>query len=524
MLEASYSKKVSIAHRKRFAQFFTPEKVAEVMVEWVIKGRTLNEVLEPAFGLGIFSRLILNQGFNIKVKGFDIDPIIIEEARQLFDKYPNVSILKEDFLFNDWESQYDGVLCNPPYFKFHNYENKKALNEIQERLNIKLNGFTNIYTLFLLKSIYQLREGGRAAFIIPSEFLNSDYGVLVKETLLQSNTLKHIIVFDFTEKVFADALTTSSILFMEKSGIREGINFTKVRDMNQLKEVKTNLSKDHDFFTEKIDAEEIDPRVKWRVYYQKKSSDKYKSLIAFNSIAKVVRGIATGANDYFTFNESKALTYRVPSEYLMPCITKSKDVQSPFFTECHFKQLAQNDSFVYLFNANKPPKNQDVLNYIKLGEEKGIDNKFLTSKRKPWYSSEKRLPSPIWVSVFNRNHIKFIRNEAGISNLTAFHCIYLKPNLFGEIDIDILFSYLLTDIAKEIFNDNKREYGDGLNKFEPNDLNNGLILDLSKLSGKEADTVKSLYSEYRNSIIENKQNDFSYIHEIENILKKKYEA
>ena len=46
---------------------------------------------------------------------------------------------------------------------------------------MKLSGFTNIYTLFILKSIWQLRKGGRTAYIVPSEFLNSDYGKDVKK-------------------------------------------------------------------------------------------------------------------------------------------------------------------------------------------------------------------------------------------------------------------------------------------------------------------------------------------------------
>ena len=60
-------------------------------------------------------------------------------------------------------------------------------------------------------------------------------------------------------------------------------------------------------------------------------------------------------------------------------------------------------------------------------------------------------PAPIWVSVFNRNGLKFIRNEAGISNLITFHCVYLKQSdPSSTINLDLLFAYLLTDIAKEI--------------------------------------------------------------------------
>ena len=147
----------------------------------------------------------------------------------------------------------------------------------------------------------------------------------------------------------------------------------------------------------------------------------------------------------------------------------------------------------------------------------------MTSKRKPWYSLENRPPSPIWVGVFNRTGLKFIRNEAGIRNLTTFHCVYPVNNLFNPVNIDLLFAYLLTDIAQQLFNDNRREYGDGLKKFEPNDLNNALMLDLSILDSNTEKRIIKLYYEYRESVIKNNENR-SKIDEINEILRKKYEA
>ncbi len=87
----------------------------------------------------------------------------------------------------------------------------------------------------------------------------------------------------------------------------------------------------------------------------------------------------------------------------------------------------------------------------------------------------------------------------------------------------MLFAYLLTDVAKQIFNDNRREYGDGLKKFEPNDLNNALMLDLSILDGDTKERIIKLYNEYRNSVLNDKE-DKNIINEINDILRKKYEA
>ena len=114
--------------------------------------------------------------------------------------------------------------------------------------------------------------------------------------------------------------------------------------------------------------------------------------------------------------------------------------------------------------------------------------------------------------MFNRNGLKFVRNEAGVSNLTTFHCVYIKDaSLFASVNIDLLFAYLLTDMAKEIFSDNKREYGNGLNKFEPNDLNKANIVNLSILENKVVSEILFLYQEYRRT---KNQSNIDQINEI----------
>ncbi|MFL0073596.1 Eco57I restriction-modification methylase domain-containing protein, partial [Tenacibaculum maritimum] len=223
-LEKKYIEKISIAHRKEFAQFFTPQPIAELMSYWLLGNKSLKTVLEPAFGLGIFSRTLLSKNDKLKIKGFDIDKTILDEAKTHFKSQKNVCLNLEDYMFNDWKNKYDGIICNPPYLKFHNYDNKQILQEVENNLKFKFNGFTNLYTLFLLKSIFQLKKDGRAAYIIPSEFLNSDYGKLVKEYLLKTKTLRHLFVIDFKENVFDDAMTTASILLLANDKNTSEIN------------------------------------------------------------------------------------------------------------------------------------------------------------------------------------------------------------------------------------------------------------------------------------------------------------
>lgn len=522
-VEKSYSKLISLEHRKRFAQFFTPFQLASLMADWLFGNKNMQTVLEPAFGLGVFSRALLSKKSDLSIKGFDIDEKIFVEAKEIFNDTPNVNIHLEDYMFNDWNNKYDGIICNPPYFKFHDYDNKTILNEIENRLKIKLNGFTNLYTLFLLKSIYQLNPNGRLAYIIPSEFLNSDYGKLVKSALIKNKVLRHIVVFDFEENVFDDALTTACILLCSNDKHSQKVNFSTIKKIDDLELIKSYIS-DYPLNSNNnstFNINELEPEVKWRKYYQEQNGIRYKNLIPFSSVAKVVRGIATGANEYFTFSKSKANQYRIDEKYLLPCICKAVDVKDNFFTIDNFHSLVNSDRQTYLLNAIGS-KDENVLKYVELGEKSGINKKYLTACRTPWYSLENRPPSPIWVSVFNRSRLKFIRNEANISNLTTFHCVYpVQNSLFDNVNVDVLFAYLLTDVAREIFEDNRREYGNGLQKFEPNDLNKAMMLDLTLLDKKTENKVIELYKKNRDAAI-NKSLEHSFLTEINNIFKTKY--
>ena len=473
--EKEYVNKISIDHRKKYAQYFTPELISDFMASWVVGGKKGKlEILEPAFGLGVFSRSLYKLNPQIRVVGYDIDKTIYEYANQSFvnPKF-NVSIYNDNYITASWTEKYDGIICNPPYLKFHDYDNTTLIPIVNNKLHTHLNGFTNIYTLFLLKSIYQMKEGSRMAYIIPSEFLNSDYGVEVKRSLIQSGVLKHVIIVDFTQCAFDDALTTACILLCENSANSDAILFSNIRDVDKLHssmdEYKTYSS------------HQLNPEVKWKQYYEDNKSSQYNNLVPFSTFAKVSRGIATGANDYFTFKASKIDSFSIPESTFRRCICHAADVKSQIFTEDNFARLVNDDKTVFLFNGRIDENEPHVKKYIRLGEDIGVDKKFLTASRTPWYALENRPPSPIWVSVFNRNGLRFVRNKAGVYNLTTFHCVYNT----GVIDTDIFFAYLVTNVAKEIFLDNSRQYGNGLVKFEPNDLNKGQVVDLRKLTTEE---------------------------------------
>jgi len=503
-----YSENVGIAHRKKYAQFFTPEEIADFMAHWVLyDSHKCVEILDPAFGLGVFCRSLLKIRQDIKVTGYDIDDKVLSAAQVNFSSSKkNVSLHHQDYLKASWDDKYDGIICNPPYLKFHDYNNSYYVSDVNSHLGISLNGFTNIYTLFLLKSLSQLNRGGRLAYIIPSEFLNSDYGVEVKRALIKTNTLKHVIIVDYKECAFDDALTTASILFCEKNDHSDNIRFSTIKSVSDL----STCYHTYQSFAPK----NLDVTIKWKHYYEQTNASNFLHLVPFNTFAKVSRGIATGANDFFTFNQSKLDDFNIREQYVLPCICHSQDVKTPFFTSDDFLSLANDNKHVYLFNACAGHADPFVKVYLELGKQQAVNKRYLTSSRTPWYAIENRPPSPIWVSVFNRRGLRFVRNEANVHNLTTFHCVYDN----GIIETDVLFAYLLTSVAKQIFLDNSRQYGNGLVKFEPNDLNKGMVVDLALLTEREKYYVKLVYRRVKR----HKNEPEKYIEQLNTFFKKKY--
>jgi len=557
-LEDSYIINSTVEHRKKYAQFFTPYKIAQFMAAWVLGGdRQVSTILDPAVGLGVFIRAIREQlrspltASQVRIKGYDIDPQILAIAQQELTKldYSNniklsIELLELDYLFHDWDCSYDGIICNPPYLRFQDFLTRDfALQEMSDRLNIKLSGFTNIYALFLLKSIHQLKENGRCGYIIPSEFLNSDYGKTVKKYLLEHKSLRYILIFNFKKNVFDRALTTASIFLFshdDQPSTLEFINISSLKDLDhQLQKIYIYPKQLSNNQIISYQTAELDTNIKWRGYYQVVHAHKYQNLVDFSTYAKVSRGIATGANDYFLFTSEKAQHFNIDESFLLSVISKSIQVSSNFFTQQDFLNLATNNKPVFLFNADgldtgsldadsldigsldadnldaDSLENSPVKAYILRGESLGIDKKYLTSHRKPWYAIEHRLPPPIWVSVFSRGGLRFIRNEAGVRNLTTFHCVYL--NTLAQEKIDLLFAYLLTDVAKDIFADQQREYGGGLEKFEPNDLNHGQVINLDCISELEISEIMKCYSEYRKSCL-NSQEDTDLLDRLNDIF------
>ncbi|MBM3206406.1 MAG: methyltransferase [Candidatus Staskawiczbacteria bacterium] len=490
-LEKDYSQKQNIQYRRKLGQFFTPFEIASFMADWVLLNKKNDlSILDPASGLGVFERAIASKKKDKKVAfdAWEIDENLSEKLIELFSRLDiKANVVNQDFFNTSWNKKYDGIIANPPYYKHHFIDNKdKIYQEICSKTYFKFSIQTNIYCWFLVKSLNLLKDGGRLAFIIPSEFLNANYGESIKSYLIQSGIALNIININFKENVFDNALTTSAIVLAEKTNVKPTeINFLNILDIAELKDLNGFLEKCKKI---SISFDKLNPKIKWRNYFNGNEIKKSEYLIPFSEIGRFSRGIATGSNEYFILTPEEKNKFNIPDECVIPCVAKSVFAKDIKFRKEDFSDLVKQNKKVYLFNG-KASENENCLSYIKKGERDGINNRFLTKNRSPWYSLENREVSNIWVSVFGRKGIKFIWNDSNCKNLTCFHSFYPSKE---KKYLDILFIYLNTDFAKKLLDYEKREYGDGLEKFEPNDINKSLVFNFNTLSSMDFENLKKL--------------------------------
>lgn len=478
---------------KSLGQFYTPVNISTFMARWTCISEP-KTILDP--GVGHFALLDACHYLSPKSKliGYDIDSLIADYFKQNVDYEVDIHI--SDYLY-DWGHSYDGIICNPPYNKFQTIKDRgQLISDFKKNIGIRLSGYTNILGYFLIKSVFELPPYGRSAYIVPYEFLNTGYGEVIKQYLIDQKTLSAIIKFDNENNVFEDVITTTCILLMQK-GVNESVSFIEIDSAEKLNSIDFNKLKQQGILRNNSDLE---PSQKWLKYFEKDECSTHLTVndnfTHLSNVCKVKRGIATGDNDYFTLNKGLIDQYGISKDCIMPCFCKSSDVKTIVFTQKDFQTLVESNKKVFLFNGCNATTDRDRA-YIKYGEDRGSNKKYLTSHRIPWYAIENKKNAPILITVFNRDGIKVIRNEAGISNLTTFHGLHPTTHYDNQTDITVIFCYLCSTISKTLLFANKREYGDKLNKFEPNDLNESLVLDPDKISVEHKNMIINLYESFK---------------------------
>ena len=483
--------------RRKLGQFFTPPDIAEFMVKFGVDGNT-KTVLDPACGLGVFLKKVAGAADGIKAYGIDVDVNMVN-ACHINLAIPGISsrrveLRRSDYLRDELPGmpKVDFLVCNPPYLNFHDFD-REMVSVIEAKYGIQFSRLANLYALFMVKSAESVKEGGKIAFITPSEFLYTGYGKALKKFLLENFTIVSFITFDFNKTVFDTALTTSTISLLVNKKAAKGHRVAFIKTDGRLAGLEGAGARQRKGVSiNRVRQDQLDPDSRWQMYYSDARIPALsENLVPLAQLANVKRGIATGSNAFFTLSSSEVRRWRIDGCFLVPVISKAAQARGYQITQSTMNRLDKQGQKVHLlYCAGRPSHN--LRRYIKHGEQTKVDERYLCAHRSPWYSMEKRVPAPILATVFSRDNMRFIKNAARCLNLAAYHGVY--PHFSGRDMIDAFLCYLNSSLCDEMQKTARREYGGGLHKFEPNDLLDLPVLPVTRLSRS---TVADLASSFR---------------------------
>ncbi|MBP5200967.1 MAG: N-6 DNA methylase [Schwartzia sp.] len=465
-LEHAYYSSTDMRHIKSYGQFYTLDKVADFMTDWILQDNA-SCIYDPAFGMGAFYFSSKSNGFEGKfiANEYDVNSYNFFVKNCIFD---DLTLRNVDY-FSQWgqTEKYDAIICNPPYLRFQNISNRhEIISNLSAMIREKLSGYTNMASAFLIKSIFELNEGGRLAYIMPSEFLNAGYGKQIKEYMLKHGSIENIIQINDEKGAFDSVITTVCIIFFIKNKKSSSVCFSKIKSIENMDYEKCSS----------IQISDLKVNEKWQIHFENIEMSPRKGFVPLSYYGKFKRGIATGVNEFFALTKQEIDELGLLDTEYLPCIIKSNQIKGAFFERDVLNDIIQKDEKAFILNL---PKNREKLSkganaYVQYGESCGYDERYLTRHRMPWFSIEKRTPSPLLFGVFSRDRFKIIRNRTNAVNLTCYHGFQFHKPSFNCV-IDKLFVYLKSNLAKEMINQHKRIYGKNLTKFEPNDLSNILV-------------------------------------------------
>jgi len=484
--------------RNERGQFPTPITLArDILVHAgkLLSIRSQVRFLDPGFGTGAFFSALL-QIFSrdriTAVTGYEIDPHYGTPAKKLWrDTGLDLRLTdftKERFPLSE-SDKYDLIICNPPYVRHHHIgnEEKARLRQLAiEASGIALSGLSGLYCYFLAISHRWLKKNGVAGWLIPSEFMDVNYGKPIKEYLLGNVTLLQIHRFDPNDVQFDDALVSSAIVWFknEPTSANHRVKFT------------FGGSIDNPNYEKGIAVSVLSKESKWTRFplLEERAEASYPKVSEF---FRVKRGIATGDNNFFVLTMDEIKEKELPISQFVPILPSPRYVEeTEIQSDDDGNPLIKKRLFV--LDCKLPVETvkrqyPELWDYLQEGVQKGVPERYICKHRKPWYSQEYRPSSLFYCTYIGRSDregkkpFRFILNHSKAIVANAYLILYPRADFERAIhDNPGMAGFVvnaLNDITAQAMLDEGRVYGGGLHKLEPKELANIDATPLMKVVG-----------------------------------------
>ena len=475
----------NIEDRRRLGQFSTPYELAKEIACYSLNliNRKDIKFLEPAFGTGVFysalSELTNGSDAIISCDAYEIDCDYFNIAKQIWEN-ENIDIQNQDFLsIREPEQKYNLLITNPPYVR-HHYIDKRKKEELKKAvlkdLGIKISGLSGLYCYFMLLAHKWLEKDAVCGWLIPSEFMDVNYGTALKEYLLDKVHLIRIHRYNPSNCQFDDALVSSCVVWFRNESIKEDydivFSYGGTHDHPE-KEcvIKKSFAKQATKWTHIVNGN-----------YEKEAEKIQTEDPVIGNYFEIKRGLATGDNDFFILSKEQIIGNDLDMRFFKPILPSPRNMKcDEVLADDEGNPKIEQQLFLLDCDLSEEEIERDypsLWEYLSRGLS-STANKYLCRSRKKWYFQEKRKPTAFLCSYMGRGKengmpFRFILNHSNAIASNSYLLLYPKENLVNLLkDDDYSYNKIwdaLQSISVDDMESEGRVYGGGLKKIEPKEL------------------------------------------------------
>lgn len=474
----TYTQLVSPQERRPLGQTYTPTGIIRSMVDWATDQGSPARIVDPGAGSGRYLLAAARAFPDAALVGADIDPLSTLMLRA------NVAASgladRVEIVLGDYRAlrlpEVDGstlFIGNPPYVRHHQIDPKWKtwLISTAKKRGLKASGLAGLHVHFFLATAEHGRPGDYGAFITSAEWLDVNYGSLVRDLLLDGLGGESLHVLDPKAAPFADATTTGAITCFKLGERPESITVRRVEDAGTL----GRLDGGHT-----ISRQRLAEAHRWSVL-TRVTPKLPEGYIELGDLCRVHRGTVTGANKVWVYRDGDI---DLPESVLFASVTKARELfgaGARLEADDSLRRVIDLPADLDVFDA---AERRQVDRFLRAAKKLGVHEGYVAANRKAWWSVGLREAAPVLATYMARRPPAFVRNDVAARHINIAHGLYPRQEL-DQLTLDNLASHLRSAVMLG----QGRTYAGGLTKFEPKEMERLPIPSLESL--REGDFIGS---------------------------------
>lgn len=447
----------SPAVRRENGATYTPAAIVQTMVDWASAGAPAR-VVDPGVGSARFLIRAASAFPKAELVGIDIDPLAALVARA------NLAVVgaasRARIILGDYRRFADTItgrtlyIGNPPYVRHHQIPAKWKdwLFAEAARIGLPASKLAGLHVYFYLATVLKAKPKDYGAFITASEWLDVNYGALVRSLVVNQLGGQSVTVIEPTAQPFPDAATTAAITTFEVGTKAKSVFFKRVGELGGL----APLGKGR-----KVSRDRLATEGRWS-FLTHEIQKPPEGHVELGELCRVHRGTVTGANDVWIAGDHSA---GLPDSVLFPTVTRARDVLDAAGILADRGKLRRVIDLPPDLDELDAAERAAVKRFLTVARKMGANKGYVASHRKAWWSVGLRRAAPIISTYMARRPPAFVMNQVDARHINIAHGLYPRDTM-DEGTKQALVDFLQVNISQR----SGRTYAGGLTKFEPREM------------------------------------------------------